>query len=71
MKQVPCTWLAVSQELPQEEGIYLVTCQLLDGDERYVDVSVWQEGQWEITLPGNERVRPARVIAWMPFPDPY
>lgn len=70
MKEFTGTWFGVGQELPQEEGEYLVTCQVIDGDEKFTDVSIWRGEQWEITMPGNEKVRPIRVIAWSPFPDP-
>lgn len=70
MNEVTIRWFDVKHELPQEEGEYLVTCQVVDGDEKFTDVSIWQDDQWEITMPGNERIRPVEVIAWSPFPDP-
>lgn len=69
MKDVHCTWYP--DENPTEEGPYFVTCQLIDRPEKFTDVSVWQDGQWEITMPGNERVEPFKVIAFMPYPDPF
>lgn len=63
-------WTPASDDLPKAEGMYLVTCEYLDNGVRFTDVSLWQD-RWEITTPGNDYIRPFKVVAWAEYPEPW
>lgn len=63
----------VNERLPPLNTHVLVTCAFIDGSgEEFVDTSYRMDnGEWEITAPGNETVRPFKVVAWVPYPAPF
>lgn len=61
-------WIPVTERLPEEVGLYPVTC--FDGG-RQIDLGQWcidecGEGFWECDWCDSYS-----VIAWMPLPEPY
>lgn len=55
-------WIPVSERLPEEQGIYLVTIK--SGDTYYRHVDLFN------TSYKNGFMMP-NVLAWMPLPEPY
>ena len=60
----PMQWIPVSERLPEESDLYLVS---VADASAYVDATYYdvKEGKWR-ELEWNEE-----VIAWMPLPKPY
>lgn len=58
-------WIPVSERLPEDNKIYLVTIELVfDRNKRYVSQEI--RNNWDnLKSCGHE------VIAWMPLPKPY
>ncbi|MDD6448895.1 MAG: DUF551 domain-containing protein [Lachnospiraceae bacterium] len=50
-------WIPVTERMPEEEGIYLVTTDCGLGQ------STFQNGTWGATR--------MNVVAWLPLPEPY
>lgn len=58
-----CSWIPVSERLPETNGEYLVTVHTNDGLEVYQD-TFWAWGcLWDDWT--------QKVIAWMELPEPY
>ena len=55
-------WIPVSERLPKEQGLYLVTIKSCD--KYYIDTDLYN------TL-YKKGFRTPNVIAWMPLPEPY
>ena len=57
-------WIPVSEQLPEDDGYYLVTFQrnLLTRTEQYTSISEFREGSW--TEFGH-------IVAWCELPTPY
>lgn len=53
-------WIPVSERLPEEEGIYLVTTTGTNND--IIDIAFYVDGIWH---------KASRIKAWMPLPEPY
>ena len=53
-------WIPVSEELPDEEGSYLVTF-----DDGYVSSAPFYDEDWELWCDSGE------PVAWQPLPEPY
>lgn len=60
-------WIPCSERLPEESGRYLVS--VLDGVGRKTTVAPYQPRYKAWTMTG--RMAYWKVIAWMPFPEPY
>lgn len=56
-------WIPVSERLPEEEGLYLVSVKN-DHDRRY-SKTCWFHGK------SNNWFARQDVLAWMPLPKPY
>ena len=57
-------WIPCSERLPEATGVYIVTCNIYNGDK--VDGvtatwSYWRRNEWMMK----------DVLAWMPLPKPY
>ena len=67
-----CTWIPVSERLPEEKGVYIVTEKVFcisdkEHKGRYdtrVEQVAYCNGKWQ-------RASFFEVIAWMPLPKPY
>ena len=55
-------WIPVSERMPEEQGLYLVTIK--SGDKYYIDTDLYN------TL-YKKGFRTPNVVAWMPLPQPY
>ena len=76
-------WIPVSERLPEEDGEYLLFGKIDEDEENYLFIGeydscgeqfgIWQEQYDRSTLGclGSEFFEYARVIAWMPLPEPY
>ena len=53
-------WIPVSERLPEEEGVYLVTTTGMNND--IIDIAYYTEGIWH---------KASRINAWLPLPKPY
>lgn len=62
-------WIPVKERLPEERGLYLVTCSgCADGDGKYISINHYNgHGEW---TEDKIRLRGDRVTAWMPLPEP-
>lgn len=60
-------WIPCSERLPEESGRYIITAY--DGVSRRTATAVFQKrlGGWCL----SGRMAYWRVVAWMPFPEPY
>ena len=76
-------WIPCSERLPENEDIYLVTfdkSNLLD-NETQVTYAYWINNQWQYGVLESyehkmpklviEPIEELKVIAWMPFLEPY
>lgn len=76
-------WIPCSERLPENEDIYLVTfdkSNLLDNETQVTD-AYWINNQWQYGVLESyehrmpklvvEPIEELKVIAWMPFPEPY
>lgn len=85
MNRVPSAqqWIPCSERLPENEDIYLVTfdkSNLLDNETQVTD-AYWINNQWQYGVLESyehrmpklviEPIEELKVIAWMPFPEPY
>ena len=66
LKEIPPAqqWIPCSERLPEATGVYIVTCNIYNGDK--VDGvtatwSYWRRNEWMMK----------DVLAWMPLPKPY
>lgn len=55
-------WIPVTEELPEEEGLYLVAVKN-DHERRYSKTAWFYHGSWSIAR--------QKVIAWRYLPEPY
>ena len=68
----PNKWIPVSERLPEERGVYIVTEKVFSLDDRehkgryntMVEQVEYYNGKWR-------RANFFEVIAWMPLPEPY
>ena len=59
-------WIPCSDELPKEDGFYLVTLEYKYGAETTVRFFKIENGESYWSVWGNEN-----ITAWMPLPEPY
>ena len=59
-------WIPCSEELPKEEGFYLVTLGYKHGAETNIRYFKIEKGKCYWSLWGNEN-----ITAWMPKPEPF
>ena len=59
-------WIPCSEELPKEEGFYLVTMEQRYGAETNIRYFKIENGKCYWSLWGNEN-----ITAWMPKPEPF
>lgn len=76
-------WIPVSEELPKEDGEYLLWGKIDEDEENYIFIGeydscgeqfgIWQEQFDRTTLGclGSEFFEYSSVIAWQPLPQPY
>ena len=79
-------WIPVSERLPEDEGMCLVTLkktyglpEIFCGIANYLkfgDAGYWNERkygylEWDRYSDGNTGTKAYKVIAWMPLPEPY
>lgn len=79
-------WIPVSERLPEDEGMCLVTLkktyglpEIFCGIANYLkfgDAGYWNERkygylEWDRYSDGNAGTKAYKVIAWMPLPEPY
>ena len=65
-------WIACSERLPEDNGVYFVT---YDDDvmPRYIDIRKFRNGKFDQNLvvsPLHDKF-PEKEVAWMPLPKPY
>lgn len=67
-------WIPVSERLPEEDDMYLVTVHpryIVPGGIQ-IDMLGRHEGKWYFQdLDGRDAVFPDPVIAWLPLPEPH
>ena len=59
-------WIPCSEELPKEEGFYLVTLEDKCGAETTIRFFRIENGEHQWSVWGNET-----ITAWTPLPEPY
>lgn len=70
-------WHKYPEEKPPKEDVpYLITCEYLWGEEKFVTEAFWGDvdgtPQWfEIDLQGNDAPIKLKVFAWTEMPEPY
>ena len=59
--------------LPEKNVRVLVTMRPKDGNGEDIVEPTWlmDNGEWEITAAGNERVTEYEVVAWVEWPAPF
>lgn len=74
-KQVVCGEAKFTRDgnLPEKNVRVLVTLRSKDGSGDDFVESTWRmdNGEWEITAAGNERVAEYEVVAWVEWPEPF
>ena len=69
MNQDTITWVMCSSMLPEEDGLYLVTCCSTHTDNCFVGTSWLCEGKWIAT---NEHMGLfPKIISWAKLPEPF
>ena len=66
-------WIPCSEQLPEENGQYLITVKYVhvDGyDDIYAEHGEWTDGKWDMFCFGHCG-KVENIIAWMPLPEPY
>lgn len=70
------TWHKYPEEKPPKEDVpYLITCEYLWGEDRFVMEALWGDvngiTQWfDIDLHGNDTPLKLKVLAWTEMPEP-
>lgn len=60
-------WIPVEERLPEEAGVYRVTCLYADKVYRVKDDLFYSDRTWGYDNPNRNR----KVIAWQPLPERY
>ena len=64
-------WIPVSERLPEEDTYVLVTMMSIGTNQRWVDKCKFFKDEWYQGFLTIITERVARVLAWMPLPEPY
>lgn len=61
-------WIPVSERLPEENGVYLATCdgEICGENEPFTGLAEYENGKWV-----DDEEDYQCVLAWMPLPEPY
>ena len=61
-------WIPVSERLPEEDGVYLATCdgEICGENEPFTGLAEYENGKWV-----DDEEDYQCVLAWMPLPQPY
>lgn len=66
-------WILCSEELPEENGQYLITIKYKHFNDSYEDVYTehgeWLDGKWDMFCFGHCG-EAEDIIAWLPLPEP-
>jgi hypothetical protein len=64
-------WIPVSERLPEENGVYLVTLEYVDDSEivNEIDMAWFMYSEKDDSNNGFHKAYP--IMAWQPLPEPY
>ena len=66
-----CSWIPVSERLPEKDGYYFVTKRLIDGRIQTDIEPFWTGADWWKSEFHFAGIGLWEVLAWQPLPEPY